>query len=229
MEKPKHRSRRYPRPIIDHVQRRTREGWGPLHISFELEQLVKHSTIGHEGVERVNPLYQLPVPPYKTIQRWNREFRRNWSHTSDEQGLELDTWHSSMEPSPHDASIILSVLSEVAIRSQGSTSHFSKAMAAEVLRVTKLAPGIPPYIAWLAAWSYKEAQQTDDTATIEALDLFLGMKPWISADSWRAYLSLRDAGLHPLPSLLLDQTSLECSRQFGCYVDDQGVMHQEIR
>lgn len=173
------RPRRFSIHVVNYVKLRAMEGWGAKQIFDELIKRVEEETIvDYEGIERSNPLYQQAVPPDKTIQRWHREFRSEAGRSEDDQAAAQDKWHSTIEPDPDDASVILAALSEVAIHSQGHTNSFTKDVAAQVLRVTRLAPGIPPYIAWLSAKHYLEAERSGNASVIEALDLLLGMLDW---------------------------------------------------
>jgi hypothetical protein len=82
--------------------------------------------------------------------------------------------------------------------------YFTRAVAAQVLRVTKLAPGMAPYLAWLVAWNYLEAEQTGNAAVIEALDLFLGLRGWEGGQVWSNYRRLVEMGrIPPVPGDLV--------------------------
>ena len=223
------RASRYPIVVTNYVQRRTKEGCGAHHISEELKKLVEEPFVKKQGQQpEENPLYKQTLPPEKTVQRWCRMMRPEGDHSSAATDVESARWNSSMEANADDASTILSVLGEVASRSEGYTRYFEKATAAEVLRVIRLASGVPLYVVWLVADNYIVARQTGDSAMVEALDLFLGLSPWASADSWNKYKSLVDAGLPTVPPLLLEQTPMECPWRFGYNADEQGFMHHEV-
>lgn len=200
------RSPRYAAAVVTYVKEQTWLEKGAKQIYDELENLKDQETIEDDAdIRRKNPLYGLDMPSLKTLQRWHRMIRGN----REKAGHSIDAperWSSETEANPDDARIILSVLAEVATRSQGYTNHFSKGVAAQVLRVTKLAPDVPPYIAWLLAWNYLQAQQDGDTATMEALDLFLGIRPWERSPAFSNYKHLVEKGrITPVPSELLEE------------------------
>lgn len=197
-------SPRFPNAVVQYVRERLRDGVLVKEIQAELQNLVKQSIVEHEGTFRENPLYQQPVPDYKTLLRWRIHLAKPDHSTTDPGAAEK--WHSGMEENPDDARVILSVLAEVVNHSRGHRNHFNKVMAGQVLRVTKLAPGIPPYLAWLLGWNYFQAQQDEDTSTREALDLFLGLRPWEKGQDFSNYKHLVEMGrITPVPSELLEE------------------------
>ena len=189
------RSSRFSVAVVNHVKRRTREAWGAKQISDELMLLAeKEFVVDEEGRKLENPLYQLPLPPEKTVQRWHRNYRVETDASTAAEGGQ-ERWNSTQEDDPEHARVILSVLAEVVSRSKGYTNHFSRILAAQILRITKLGTGIPPYLAWLVAWNYLEAQQADDSSRLESLDLFIGMRPWGKGSAYSDYERLAGRGI----------------------------------
>lgn len=201
---PREWSPRFPDVVVKYVRERLRDGVLVKEIHSELQNLAKQPNFYKEGAFRDNSLYKKPVPDYKTLLRWRTHLAKP-DHSATGSGA-AEQWHSGMEENPDDARVILSVLAEVVKHSQGYRNQFSKAMAGQVLRVTKLAPAVPKYLAWLLAWNYLQGQQNGDTATMEALDLFLAMTPWERGEAFSNYEHLVEMGrITPVPSELLEE------------------------
>jgi hypothetical protein len=88
-----------------------------------------------------------------------------------------------------DARLILDVLADVIIQTEGRKTSFTKEEACWVLNLRKVAPDARPYNVWLIAREYmvlnnKKNKKITDTA---ALDHYLAFRPWTNWNRFGNY------------------------------------------
>ena len=91
-----------------------------------------------------------------------------------------------MDSDAEDARLILDVLADVIIQTEGRKTRFTKEEASWVLKLRKVASDARPYNVWLLAREYMvlEDKKIYDTA---ALDHYLAFKPWTNKNRFGNY------------------------------------------
>lgn len=132
------------------------------------------------------------LPNIRTFQRLATEH----------EGPEGEPW-AILDGDPADGPAILAALKEVMLYSNGERAHLSKAEAARIGRISRLAPDIPPLAHFLLAKHPTERN----------LQVFLALAPWRSDIARYEYLGrwVGRAGLRiplvvPMPVLIVNDT-----------------------
>ena len=112
------------------------------------------------------PGLQGRVPTLRTIQRYVRALS----------APDLSGQWSPFEGDPEDVAAVLPVLAAVLEKTEGRTQQLTREEAAQVARVCRAAPDIPPWEAYGLARAAVVAKWTK--ASTEGLDHYLALAPW---------------------------------------------------
>lgn len=114
-----------------------------------------------------------------------------------------DPWHLADAP-PEEARLVLDVLADVIILTNGSKTSFTKTEASWVLRIRTVAPDIEPCKVWGLARQYM-LLENKKPADMAALDHYLAFRPWVNANRFGNYAAAVHAGwIEEDPSRLWD-------------------------
>lgn len=150
--------RRYlDRTIQDEIEFRAMEGWTPIQIYEKLE--MKHKNEKLEGT----------LPSLRTVQRVVKDVT-----VEDRSG----TWNLS-DCKGEDAKLILEVISELVIQTDGKVCSLTKAEAEWIVKIRKAVPDMKLYSTWAMARLYL-IQESSGLKEFQALDNYLSFTPWRS-------------------------------------------------
>lgn len=84
-----------------------------------------------------------------------------------------------------DSGLILEVLENQILITEGRVRNFSKAEANLILKIRKIAPGLHVFRVYLLAQYYRIRKENGEST--EPLDAYLAFKPWRSEEAWEKY------------------------------------------
>jgi hypothetical protein len=136
-----------------------------------------------EGQVEIGELQPKDVPSLRTIQRVIKDLR-----IPDEKEI----WHLA-DGGGEDGQLILPILAEILLQTQGRVHSLTKTLAKWVLNVRKAAPDAPAYRVWQLALIYmnSEAKGLSDTSD---LDNYIAFAPWKSRNHLDHYLQAIEMG-----------------------------------
>jgi hypothetical protein len=157
------------------------------------------------------PMYEGRLPTLRTVERIVRDVTPR---------DDSEDWSLGDTDIDNDGQVLY-LIRETILRTSGTVSWFSKALADWVFRVERVAPGLRSHAIYYLATSYLRAKQTDSPA--REYDAFLAFRPWETSSALQRYeKAILDGWIPKAPDALMEAMKKDEK-------DEPGVYPKEIK